>query len=218
MAGGNPVTATCDVTRLMRGCTAAEARAAGANDAHWTPLYLGADGMPVIWSEAASGARVVLELPLAGGAGRLVLEGTLAALPADEPARARHARFAAALRASGAARRVEVARATLARGAARETLEYAALARGSGFGDGAESRMVEHMNDDHVDALVAYCAHAGVACRTRAPAMVGIDQDGFYLHADDGLVRFAFDAPCATPLEVRTALVELARRARAPAD
>ncbi|MEM1003368.1 MAG: DUF2470 domain-containing protein, partial [Bacteroidota bacterium] len=83
------------------------------------------------------------------------------------------------------------------------------------FAGEVENRMVEHMNDDHVDAIIDYCKFAGVKLGNADPSMLGVDQRGFDLLVDDKPVRFMFEKVCTTPVEVREALVDLAKRSRA---
>jgi putative heme iron utilization protein len=77
----------------------------------------------------------------------------------------------------------------------------------------AEGSILEHMNQDHRDALLAYCRHARGSEPQRVE-MIGIDCDGFDVRADDRLLRFAFERPIATASEARAALVALARTSR----
>jgi putative heme iron utilization protein len=77
----------------------------------------------------------------------------------------------------------------------------------------AEEDILAHMNQDHQDALRAYCRHVhGVEHAT--PVMIGIDCDGFDVRAGDRLLRFAFEEALANPGQVRNALVALAQRSR----
>jgi putative heme iron utilization protein len=46
--------------------------------------------------------------------------------------------------------------------------------------------------------------------------MAGVDCDGFDVRADGKLLRFEFDDPVDDATSVRAALVDLARKARAP--
>jgi putative heme iron utilization protein len=76
-----------------------------------------------------------------------------------------------------------------------------------------ERSVLEHMNQDHRDALLAYCAGA----HERAPEqveMIGFDCDGFDVRADGRLLRFALPEPVHTAAEARAALVALAQRSR----
>jgi heme iron utilization protein len=76
-----------------------------------------------------------------------------------------------------------------------------------------EASMVEHMNADHVAAMRRYCApliQGDVESLT--PQFAGCDRYGFHLLVDDRVLRIPFNSPANSPLEVRQALVALARR------
>ncbi len=79
--------------------------------------------------------------------------------------------------------------------------------------------IVQHMNEDHPDALVLYCKAFSKAQRVEEATMVGIDRYGFEMSAmtPEGPrpIRVAFDAPISSPGDSRDRLVELAKRARA---
>lgn len=80
--------------------------------------------------------------------------------------------------------------------------------------------VIEHMNDDHADALVAYARAFGGQSDTVSARMTGVDRYGFWVLArgPDGArtdVRIGFDQAVTTPDEVRAAMIELLRRARA---
>lgn len=77
----------------------------------------------------------------------------------------------------------------------------------------AERGILEHMNADHAQNLRDYCrfVHGRDVLDVE---MVGIDCDGFDVRADGELLRFDFGAPVTTPEAVRSALVDLACRAR----
>lgn len=82
-------------------------------------------------------------------------------------------------------------------------------------------RIIEHMNDDHADALALFCRVLADRPGTAAAEMVGVDRYGFAVLAADGpdgdrvAVRLRFDAPTDTADGVRQAMIELLRRARA---
>jgi putative heme iron utilization protein len=67
-----------------------------------------------------------------------------------------------------------------------------------------ESRIIEHMNQDHADVLHRL---AGGTCE-----MVGIDAEGFDLLRGEHKIRIPFAAPVSNMEEARRAFVELARR------
>lgn len=79
--------------------------------------------------------------------------------------------------------------------------------------------VLEHMNDDHADAVLAYAkVLANVADATSA-TMTAVDRYGFELAAvtpnGPRAARLAFDEPVATSDEVRRAMIALVKRARA---
>lgn len=76
-----------------------------------------------------------------------------------------------------------------------------------------EAGILDHMNTDHGDSLIAYCVHVHQVQPQQA-AMVGIDTDGFDVRADDRLLRFSFDSPITNAQEARAALVALSKAAR----
>jgi putative heme iron utilization protein len=81
--------------------------------------------------------------------------------------------------------------------------------------------IVEHMNDDHADALVAYCRVFGGRPATGYAEMVGVDRYGFTMLAlDEGAtdrvaVRIPFGRQVDTVGAVRAAMIRLLRDARA---
>jgi len=81
--------------------------------------------------------------------------------------------------------------------------------------------VVEHMNDDHPDALVAYCRVFGGRPTTGYAEMVGVDRYGFTMLAvDEGAtdrvaVRIPFGRQVDTVGAVRAAMIELLHEARA---
>ena len=81
--------------------------------------------------------------------------------------------------------------------------------------------VVEHMNDDHPDALVAYCRVFGGRPATGHAEMVGVDRYGFTMLAvDEGTtdrtaVRIPFGRQVDTVGAVRAAMIELLHEARA---
>jgi heme iron utilization protein len=76
-----------------------------------------------------------------------------------------------------------------------------------------EAGAVEHMNEDHAEAVALY---ATKLCRAREGAwrLIGIDPEGLQLALGDELLRLIFPQPLKGPEELRPRLVELAREAR----
>lgn len=91
-------------------------------------------------------------------------------------------------------------------------LKSAEFLRPNPFDSDAESGMVEHMNEDHVDAMIRYCQHANIDLAGAEPAMASVDGEGFHLRIGTRIIRFAFPEPVSTPAQVRAALVAMARR------
>lgn len=82
--------------------------------------------------------------------------------------------------------------------------------------DGAA--IVEHMNRDHADALIAYARHFAGEAADEA-AMVSVDRLGFKLRLRQAerrfSVRVAFPAPVSTAAQSREVLIAMLRQARA---
>lgn len=81
-----------------------------------------------------------------------------------------------------------------------------------------ESGIVEHMNEDHGDSMIAYCQHVHQYPAQQAQ-MLGIDSDGFDVQATgvDGttaVLRFDFQQPIYDAMSARLALVELSKASR----
>ena len=76
-----------------------------------------------------------------------------------------------------------------------------------------ETSVLEHMNQDHSDALSAYCVRAYDVTPEHVQ-MIGFDCDGFDVRADGRASRFALPEPVYTAAEARAALVALAERSR----
>jgi putative heme iron utilization protein len=76
-----------------------------------------------------------------------------------------------------------------------------------------EASVIEHMNADHSDALVDYCAHCFGTPPQRAQ-MIGFDCDGFDVRTDQRVLRFALSKPVATAQQARAALIALADQSR----
>jgi heme iron utilization protein len=78
--------------------------------------------------------------------------------------------------------------------------------------------IMEHMNADHADALLAYARFFAKEEADEA-RMVAVDRLGFKLHLKDGerrwSTRVAFPREVTTAADSRTVLIEMARLARA---
>lgn len=89
-------------------------------------------------------------------------------------------------------------------------LEQVALANPFAVAEGSESGMLEHMNADHAAAIAHYVEQAGLPATPEA-RMVGIDAEGFHLRIGQVIHWLPFPSACSTAIEVRQALVAMAR-------
>ncbi|MEO0680120.1 MAG: DUF2470 domain-containing protein, partial [Pseudomonadota bacterium] len=76
-----------------------------------------------------------------------------------------------------------------------------------------EREAVDHMNEDHADAVALYARMAGAA--EGDWRLTGLDAQGLDLSLGDETARLWFDRPLGGPEEVRPMLIALAKRARA---
>ncbi|WP_027590773.1 HugZ family protein [Pseudomonas sp. RL] len=89
-----------------------------------------------------------------------------------------------------------------------------AVSQANPFAGEVEQGMLAHMNRDHAAAIGHYLSLAGIP--GEAAEMVGIDAEGFHLRVGSRLHWLPFPTSCNSPLEVRQALVQLARAAQWP--
>jgi len=73
-----------------------------------------------------------------------------------------------------------------------------------------ESGIVEHMNHDHMKALLNYNKVFGRG-EVDSITMTGIDSEGFDMLTEKGKLRIDFDSPIHTTQEARAELVRLAK-------
>jgi heme iron utilization protein len=78
------------------------------------------------------------------------------------------------------------------------------------FAGDVEADMLAHMNSDHSQAIAHYVRLAGLP-EAEPAELVGIDSEGMHLRIGQCLYWLALPAPCDTTLQVRKALVQLAR-------
>jgi heme iron utilization protein len=77
----------------------------------------------------------------------------------------------------------------------------------------AEASILEHMNQDHGEALRTYCSYVH-SIEALDAQMIGIDCDGFDVRADGQMLRITFAEPVTNSGQVRIALIALADEAR----
>ncbi len=97
--------------------------------------------------------------------------------------------------------------------------EYAAAEPDPLLG-GSAARIIEHMNDDHGDALIAYCQVFARFENVESARMVGVDRYGMDILAtmtggEQRAARVSFSSPVETADQVRAATIELLQEARA---
>jgi putative heme iron utilization protein len=80
----------------------------------------------------------------------------------------------------------------------------------------AEPSVLEHMNADHRDALREYCRTTH-GIDPSDVEMIGVDCDGFDVHADGRLLRFTFEEPVTAPAQLRAVFMALSRKSRGDA-
>lgn len=76
-----------------------------------------------------------------------------------------------------------------------------------------EAAVIEHMNTDHTAALDAY-ANGLLGRAGSGWSMTGVDPEGIDLRRGAHVARLPFEVPVGSATACRTALVELAKRAR----
>ena len=77
----------------------------------------------------------------------------------------------------------------------------------------SEQGVIEHMNEDHADAIELYAtALAGAA--PGGWTMTGVDPEGFDLWNGQDRLRLGFESSVGSSSEVRVALVEMVKKAR----
>lgn len=79
------------------------------------------------------------------------------------------------------------------------------------FNGAAEMAVVNHMNDDHQDAMKNYCEqYKSVKIGTEDTLqMVGMNSEGFDIYVNKTKVRFDFEHPVTNAQEARAAMVAL---------
>ena len=80
----------------------------------------------------------------------------------------------------------------------------------------AEAGIIEHMNQDHLDAILLYATKL-LGAEEGAWRMTGVDPDGVDLSLDNKRLRLPFRARVTTANEARKALVALVAEARGKA-
>lgn len=84
------------------------------------------------------------------------------------------------------------------------------------FAGAAEMGVIEHMNNDHQDAMISYCEHYKnmTISKDDEIRMVGIDAAGFDLFVNLKKIRFEFPEPITNAQEARMALVAMSKNVK----
>ena len=77
----------------------------------------------------------------------------------------------------------------------------------------AEAGIVDHMNEDHVDAIFLY-ATVLAGAKPGAWRMTGVDMEGLDLTNGRRVLRMMFESPVQSATDARLALVALVKKAR----
>lgn len=76
-----------------------------------------------------------------------------------------------------------------------------------------ENRIINHMNNDHLDSLIKYC-NFYKNIETSDAKMIGIDSEGFDVLSNKfDLIRFTFENPISDAGQAREILVKMAKEA-----
>lgn len=75
----------------------------------------------------------------------------------------------------------------------------------------AETRVLDHMNDDHKEALVKYCKEYNFSLKTEEYIMSGIDTEGIDIIAGTKNIRINFEKPLSDSSQAREVLVSMAK-------
>jgi hypothetical protein len=77
----------------------------------------------------------------------------------------------------------------------------------------AELRIIEHMNTDHADSLVAYCKHY-FDQNGANPHMIAVDSEGFTVRTKKSDLYFAFEKECKSAEDVRSEMVRMSKESK----
>ena len=92
-------------------------------------------------------------------------------------------------------------------------LERAELLCDNPLSAAEQLRVIEHMNQDHADAVVHYCQLKGwPVSQEQAPEMVAITAAGFAIRTASSIYWFEFDERVHTVADARQRLVDLVQR------
>jgi hypothetical protein len=199
--------------RLLRSSEAGtlEVPASGVSGLR-TPFVLSHEGRPALVAPAAAPgqqARLAVRAGAEGAEPRSVqVDGTLREARAPEAAR-----LAAFLPGTAAALVLEPRGVEVAAAGGSATLAPGEFLLASPEWAAEEQGILDHMNEDHEDAMLRMSLHFhGV--EAKSARLVAADPEGLHVRTDRGVLYFPFDRLCVTHEDVHQATVRLARAAR----
>ena len=78
---------------------------------------------------------------------------------------------------------------------------------------GNESRIIDHMNDDHGNTIFS-ALHSQHGIKDKSAKMAFISTDGYYIDCKKGLQFIQFSEPCFTMKKFKDMLIKLAKEYR----
>jgi hypothetical protein len=175
-----------------------------------TTFVLTHEGRPLVTATdgIAAGASATLTVTAPGAdPGRVVVEGTLRAATAAEAARY------AAFEPGGTTLCLDPATVRVTGASGESCLTAVDFLLATPEWAAGEQGIVDHMNEDHEDAMLRMSRHFhGVEAKTAR--LVAADPEGLHVRTDRGVLYFAFDRLASTHDDVHHATVHLARTAR----
>lgn len=89
------------------------------------------------------------------------------------------------------------------------------IAEPSIFDATTEKSMIDHMNEDHHDALILFLSTRMNVRKPEKVRMTQVDQYGFTIAHDEAIQRFFFDQEATSPNDIRLFLVDMVKKVRA---
>ncbi|MEM7401336.1 MAG: DUF2470 domain-containing protein [Pseudomonadota bacterium] len=188
-----------------------------AGDSTLSSYCLNAKGMPILNLESKY-KNQIMQFKIEDDDLVLIIKGQVHALNAESLAAARFLRYFSQGSSADVVAEIDIEECQLNNSQGVWIIDsYQELDLKNEFAYEIEDRMSDHMNEDHVDAMRAYCNLIGIKPSSSEPSMIGVDHYGFHLKLDEKNVRFDFEQRCSDGTEVREALVAMAAAGRAAA-
>lgn len=94
-------------------------------------------------------------------------------------------------------------------------VDYDMILAPTPFDSATEARIINHMNEDHQDALLLFLETRINITKPEKVRMTHVDQYGFTVAHDETMVRFSFDKEATSPTDIRVFLVDMVNNVRA---